>query len=157
MNVPQWWLIFKKNFTGRNFFKITSRILIGFILVFAGLMKLFNPIIFINVLSGIKEIPADIIPSMAIILPVAEIVVGMFLFVRVLYSDYVALALNFSFLLFLVYSYINGNTNDCGCFGNIVESKIDLLSIFRQITIVGLNIFILDSFVEQSKKSTQIV
>ena len=82
----------------------------------------------------------------ATLLPVLEITLGVMLLLRIRAKEtLIAVTILFLFFfLFIVYGTVIGLENDCGCFGNAVESSFGIGMVIRNI------IFLLIAFINSS-------
>lgn len=113
------------------------RISLAAVFIVAGATKMLNSVDFMNVLKNLHDLPPEILALIAALLPSIEILLGLTLALDFRYATIAALGLNIIFLLFLSYNYVYGNPNtDCGCFGTLLQSKIDETGLIRQLLIV---------------------
>ncbi len=92
------------------------------LLLFAGISKLFAPEPTLRLLSLIG-LSTWQIKAVILILPFAEICVGLMLlfFRHSKVGPLLALGLFFTFFVFSVYMAVMGIRSDCGCFGNAIK------------------------------------
>ncbi len=120
--------------------KITSvfRILVGVLLLFAGIPKIFDPPAFGAVIMQYEIIPGPLVPYAAILLPYIEILIGMNLVIgfRLKATSLIGMTLMAAFIYGIAINLYRGRTFDCGCFnfetlGFIISEEIGPLSIVR--------------------------
>ncbi len=94
------------------------RIGLGAMFIYSGIVKELDPGTFAGVVERYNMVPADMAPYIAIILPVAEIVIGtcLVLGIRVRASALVSMALMVVFITGISVNLYRGETFDCGCF-----------------------------------------
>ncbi len=111
----------------KNFFvdlkygnRITSavRILLGSMLLFAGVIKLLDPESFGGLIAGYDILPPLLIPYAAVWVPVFEAVIGLLLIIgyKVRASAMLAILLMALFIMFISVNLVRGRSFDCGCF-----------------------------------------
>jgi len=102
-----WWIVF------------VLKLAICVIFVFAGVMKLRDPVAFAIAIRHYKMLPAFLILPLAFYLPWLEIICGLSIFVRPLSRAalYVILLLDLVFLAALSVAWARGLNVKCGCFG----------------------------------------
>ena len=113
------------------------RLAVCVIFVFAGVMKLRDPVAFAIAIRHYKMVPAFLILPMAFYLPWLEIICGLSIFVRPLSRAalYLILLLDLVFLAALSVAWARGLNVKCGCFG-------ELLNEISYITAITRNVFI---------------
>ena len=119
------------------------RILIGIILIVAGVFKLLDIAAFLGALGRLHGIPGALAPTIAAALPVTEIALGISIMLGNRISYRAGLLLNGAFLLVLSYNVFSGNTGiDCGCFGKFIPSRTDFFAIGRQTVLTALSLIL---------------
>jgi len=113
-------------------------------LFFSGIGKLINPRPLFETLQQINILPQVVIVLISTILPIFEIMIGLALFFRIRTDKaiWIALALFLCFFLFSIYGVIAGMKNDCGCFGNIIESKFGITMVIRNFVLFMVSIIV---------------
>lgn len=94
--------------------------LLGAIFIYAGILKAFDPIKFADVIHAFRLLPHMAITSLALILPMVEILAGLFLVTgweRRLGIQSI-LALTIIFAAVILSAMARGLHIDCGCFGS---------------------------------------
>jgi uncharacterized membrane protein YphA (DoxX/SURF4 family) len=123
----------------------------------AGIMKMINSERFLSALKNLHAIPTEAVTLIAILLPPVEIVLGFALLLNLKHSLLIALSLNITFSALLFYNYFSGNTGtDCGCFGNLIVSKVDGLTLLRQSTITAANVFLISVMPRERNKNLDV-
>ena len=106
--------------TSRNAVQILTCVLIGAVLLVAGVLKAWDPPAFADVLARRGWMPAIFIPAVAVGLPWVEIVAAIALIFVPRYRAGAALLMTMFFLLFAIEIAIGvvlGWQAPCGCFG----------------------------------------
>ncbi|MFU8813139.1 MAG: MauE/DoxX family redox-associated membrane protein [Balneolaceae bacterium] len=102
-----------------------GRIVLGGLLVLAGILKVQDNTALFETIAYIHWLPVWVKSFLIDLLPWFEIAVGLALFIRPL--DPAALpaaaALYLGFFLFAVYGLTTGLEGDCGCFGDLGENS----------------------------------
>jgi uncharacterized membrane protein YphA (DoxX/SURF4 family) len=121
------------------------RLVIGGIFIYAGCIKIANPLAFADSIATFKVLPAELINLLALGLPPFEVLTGMMLIVGPWKRDaaFALLSLCIVFCLVLVQALIRGLEVDCGCFGSATPSTLKTwLTLGRDLVLVGLTGFI---------------
>ena len=119
--------------------------LIIVILLFSGIMKIFNPIPTIESLQAVFHLPDTFYLVLMTLLPVIEISLAVLMIFKIK-PNYVLLSVSIifvCFLLFAVYGTSIGLKNDCGCFGNVISSHFGFVLISRNALFVILSLYLL--------------
>lgn len=123
--------------------RLSIRSVLGFILIFAGLIKVFSTTSFTEVLQTMKVIPDWSVYVLATLLPCVEIGIGALVILGKRIGILLGLLLNMGFLIVIAANYFSGNqSNECGCFGMTLASKTDLWGIGRQMLTIGAYSFL---------------
>ncbi len=107
-------------FFKNKLFLLVLRVVIGGVFIYAGALKIGNPLEFADSIATFQVLPSQWVNLVALALPVFEILVGGML-VCGLYQRQAAfslLVLTVLFALFLIQAIIRGLEVDCGCFGS---------------------------------------
>ncbi len=115
------------------------RIGLGMVFVWAAVGKLLNPRAFARIVSGYGLVPDTFLVSVAIVLPVLELLAGTGLVFDVPGSLKFVAGLLLMFLVVLGYANIGGLDVDCGCFSpEEIHGHNDLRNAFiRDIGLMG--------------------
>ncbi|MGD9948418.1 MAG: DoxX family protein [Desulfobulbus sp.] len=93
------------------------RWILAAIFIYSGVMKLFNPPRFAQIIAGFGLLPASLLIPVAILLPLAELIAGIGLLLNKR-GGLTAIALMLVlFMTVLIYGIHLGLDIDCGCFG----------------------------------------
>ncbi len=93
------------------------RVAIGFLFVYGGGLKLVNPQAFAKIISAYDLVPDVLLPTVAVGLPLLEIVGGACLALDVRGSLSLITGLLLLFVVALGYGFMGDLDVDCGCFG----------------------------------------
>lgn len=128
---PQW----------RRLISLMARISLGVVLIYAGAVKLGDPLAFADSIASFKIAPNRVVSLLALGIPPFEIICG-FLLIIGLWRRVAALGALVALAVFtaaLVIALARGLMIDCGCFGSgtasITQMRLDLL---RDTLLVGI-------------------
>lgn len=116
------------------------RLSVGAILIVSGVLKITGGSEFLNVLRGFTFLPGMIVPLIGAFLPFLEVGLGLML-VAGIYTRktcYSILTLLFVFTLVILVQVLQGNSVECGCFGELWRSKMDMRAVFRNIGLAAV-------------------
>lgn len=115
------------------------RIAIGAVFVYAGAVKIFDPVGFAVDIDNYRMMPAEAINLMAITLPWIEVVVGLLLVVGVWVksSAWIVSLLLIMFLIAISQALARGLNIDCGCFGTLDARKIGLWALIQDLVMLA--------------------
>jgi uncharacterized membrane protein YphA (DoxX/SURF4 family) len=91
------------------------RIALGIVFVSSGLPKLFDPKAFAKAVSLYEIVPEQILPLVAIVIPVTEVLAGIGLILNIKGALTVIAGLLVMFVTVLSYGILNNLDIDCGC------------------------------------------
>ncbi|NMC98616.1 MAG: methylamine utilization protein [Bacteroidales bacterium] len=116
------------------------------LLLFSGISKVLDPQPVLETIKAVINASEELQIATATLLPVLEITLGVMLLLRIRAKEtLIAVTILFLFFfLFSVYGTVIGLENDCGCFGNAVESSFGIGMVIRNI------IFLLIAFINSS-------
>ena len=120
------------------------RLILGGVFIWAGIIKIINPLVFAQDISNYQVFPQSISFFLALFLPWIEIICGVFvltgLFLRSSSAFLTCLLAGFLILIFV--TLIRGIDVECGCFGSLgrqVDYKLLLTD--SALLFFALNIF----------------
>lgn len=123
-----------------------SHLIFGGVFVYAGVMKAWNPMVFLDDVRSFALLPDPYAAMLAMFLPWLEIFAGLAVIAGVLRKAGLVV-LNLSLLLFLgaiVIAWIRGTDIRCGCFGgssDATSSYIEL--IIRDLVLLALGCWLI--------------
>ena len=119
------------------------------VLLFSGITKIIDPLPLIKTLEATKifsfiSFENEINIFIATILPIIEIGLAFLLILKIRLKVVllITLILFGSFLIYSIYGYYLGLTNDCGCFGDIIKSEFGVGMIVRNIFFLIITAFL---------------
>ncbi|MEI7589981.1 MAG: MauE/DoxX family redox-associated membrane protein [Deltaproteobacteria bacterium] len=120
------------------------RMTIGFIFIYAGAIKIYDPAGFAQMLNNYDLLPYAIVNTCAIIMPWLEMVLGILLVFGIWFDGCAILSLLF-FCVFasaITISIIRGIDVDCGCFSTQVGgSPVSWLTLMRDFLLILAGIY----------------
>ncbi|MBN8609778.1 MAG: DoxX family membrane protein [Deltaproteobacteria bacterium] len=121
---------------GRGLLVLFRFVLAGMFL-FAAVPKLLDPVTFARDIDNYRMLPDALIGPIALMLPVAEIVIGLALVTGV-YARGAAITaglLLVGFAIGMVQAIVRGIDLDCGCFGHFAEAQVSWWTVARNATL----------------------
>ncbi len=99
--------------------RLLLRWVIGWLFIVAGVLKVVDPVAFVQAVEGYRILSGPAASLLALYLPWLEILCGAGLVVRRFYTGSIALlaALTVVFIVALVSAWARGLDIECGCFG----------------------------------------
>lgn len=123
---------------------LAFRLVLGGVFIWAGILKILNPLEFAQSVSNYRVFPSGISFFLALILPWIEVVCGVFLVIGIFRhaSALLVSGLLSAFLVLIIVTIIRGLDVDCGCFGSLSQ-KVDYTLILTDSVLLffSLNIF----------------
>lgn len=132
----------------------------GFIFLYAGVSKIFEPMLFKAVIQNYFSMPDFLAMVIAIVIPWVQILAALSLFLNwnVLYSSGLLFAMSIFFFVLMVINYGQTLPFGCGCFGFKDEEIVGIYHIIRDFSIAVLaGIIFFDSYIKnhgQKRKRT---
>ena len=129
---------------GNKYLVFSFRIILGGVFIWAGLLKIFDPLGFAETIANFRVFPQWISFFLALMLPWIEVISGVFLILG-LFRHASALIISLllaAFLVLIVVTIMRGIDIDCGCFGSFSQ-KVDYKLILTDCVLLflSLNIF----------------
>lgn len=114
---------------------IAIRILLGIPLLIAGLSKITDPQSFADTINNFNLIPYQLTNLLAILIPWLEITVAISLITGLLVKGgvFLGLILFNTFTFAISWAYTLGINTECGCFGNLVNQRVDLVRLLESV------------------------
>ena len=131
-----------KKILANNHFLLLSRLVLGFIFIYAGMEKISDPEGFAKAINNYKLLPFSIINILAIILSWIEVVAGMLLIfgLAVKENAFIISSLLGVFIIAIAVSLIRGLNIDCGCFGTSSGAKVGFTKLLENFLLLLLGI-----------------
>ncbi len=142
---------------GSLLYYIAYYLIVG-ILFFSGIAKIIDPLPIIKTLETFKLFSFiswgdEINVFVATTLPIFEIGLALLLMLKIKLNVALPLTLILftGFLIYSIYGYYLGLTNDCGCFGDIIKSEFGAGMSFRNI-VLTITVFYLTLYNKNKTK-----
>ena len=137
--------------------RLFIRFAIGSIFVYAGFIKLVDPKAFAKIISHYDIVSENLLPFLAVGLPVVEFLAGVGLIFNIRGSLSIILVLLMMFGIVLGYGIFNDLNIDCGCFTTeeINQQNSLRLAFYRDLMLIGgaFFLFLSKSFYQESVKA----
>ena len=119
------------NFLSNKYLLLLFRIIVGFVFIYAGILKISDPAGFSDAINNYKLFPISFVNFFAITLPWIEVVAGLFLIfgVSVKENSFIISTMLIIFLLAIGISLIRGLNIECGCFGTSSGTKVGIIKL----------------------------
>lgn len=119
----------------QNYFLLTLRIGLGLVFIYAGILKIRDPIAFAGSVAAYKLLPYFLNYLVAATIPWVEVTCGTLLVigVRVRATAGIVAAMNILFIFLLTSTIMRGLDIDCGCFRQGGEKTSAWIAIIRDI------------------------
>jgi len=124
---------------------IVSRLLLGFVFIYAAVEKIADPEGFAVSISNYRILPTALINIFAVAFPWIELISGILIIygVCVKENSFIIGSLMLIFTVMVLVAVLRGLDIDCGCFGTGDASKVGLTKIIENIVliVVSINLF----------------
>lgn len=123
---------------------VVFRLGLAAMFLFAAVPKLLDPVTFARDIDNYRMLPDALIGPLALMLPVAEIVIGLALVTGV-YARGAAITAGVmlvGFAVGMVQAIVRGIDLDCGCFGHFAEAQVSWWTVARNATLTLIAITI---------------
>lgn len=107
-------------FLSNRLLLLALRLVIGGIFIYAGTLKIADPVAFADSIATFQILPSQLINVVALALPLFEILAGGALIFGLFWKQaaFALLNLTLAFAFFLIQAIVRGLQIDCGCFGS---------------------------------------
>jgi uncharacterized membrane protein YphA (DoxX/SURF4 family) len=131
-----------KKFLSNKYLLLISRLLLGFIFIYAGMEKISDPGSFAVSINNYKLLPLSIINIAALILPWIEVTAGLLLIFGIVIKENAVIITSLLIIFFIAISIslFRGLNIDCGCFGTINASKVGLMKLLENFVLILLGV-----------------
>lgn len=121
-----------------------ARMLLGGVFLLSGVLKLLSPAQASEFLSQVTSFDLSLSKLLVILFCCLEIGIAVLLFIGKRFLVVAALVSSSLLLLFTFAGFLSTDNNiSCGCFGEVLDAKIDEYFLFRNFLLLGLSMFIL--------------
>jgi uncharacterized membrane protein YphA (DoxX/SURF4 family) len=136
-------------FFNNKYLLLISRLILGFIFLYAGMEKITDPEGFARSVNNYKLLPYSAINIIALILPWLEVTAGLLLLFGIAAKEnaFILSSLLVVFLVAIAISLLRGLNIDCGCFGTAGGSKVGIQKLVENVLLIipGLHLMIFGS------------
>jgi uncharacterized membrane protein YphA (DoxX/SURF4 family) len=124
----------------KHYFLLALRVGLGLVFVYAGILKIRDPVAFAGSVAAYKLLPYSINYLVAATLPWIEAACGLFLIIgyKVRASAGIIAAMNILFIVLLTSTIMRGLDIDCGCFRQGGEKTSAWIAILRDILFLAV-------------------
>jgi uncharacterized membrane protein YphA (DoxX/SURF4 family) len=134
-----------KSFLSNKYLILSSRLLLGFIFVYAGVEKIADPDGFAVSITNYRILPVEIVNIFAVGLPWLELFTGILLIfgVAVKENSFIIGCLMVIFTAMVFIAVLRGLDIDCGCFGTGDAQRVGIRKLIENLILIMLsyNIF----------------
>jgi putative oxidoreductase len=136
---------------GKHSFLLTLRIGLGLVFIYAGILKIRDPIAFAGSVAAYKVLPYFFNYLVAATIPWLEATCGLFLIfgIRIRAVTGITAAMNILFILLLASTIVRGLDIDCGCFRQGGEKTSAWIAIMRDFLFLSVALIL---FTEQKER-----
>ncbi len=131
-----------KKFLANKYLLLLSRLILGFIFIYAGMEKISDPEGFAKAINNYKLLPFSFANMAALILPWIEVIVGILLIfgIKVKENAFIISSLLCIFIIAIAISLFRGLNIDCSCFGTVGGSKVGVEKLLENSLLMLLGI-----------------
>jgi uncharacterized membrane protein YphA (DoxX/SURF4 family) len=135
----------------KQYFLLSLRIGLGLVFVYAGVLKIQDPVAFAGSVAAYKLLPYFINYLVATTIPWVEVTCGLFLIIgyRIQAVAGITAAMNILFIVLLASTIMRGLDIDCGCFRQGGEKTSAWITIMRDILFLSVALVL---FTEQKER-----
>ena len=132
------------NFLRNKYLLFLIRVIVGFVFLYAGILKISDPAGFSDAINNYDLLPLIFVNFFAIILPWIEVVAGLFLLfgISVKENSFIVSVLLIVFILAIAISLGRGLNIECGCFGTSSGTKVGIIKLVENIVLLALSILL---------------
>ena len=119
------------NFLSNKYLMLLFRIIVGFVFIYAGILKISDPAGFSDAINNYDLLPLSIVNFFAITVPWIEVVAGLFLLfgISVKENSFIISVMLVAFILAIAISLGRGLNIECGCFGTSSGTKVGIIKL----------------------------
>ena len=135
----------------KHYFLLTLRVGLGLVFIYAGILKIRDPVAFAGSVAAYKLLPYSLNYLVAATLPWIEAACGLFLIIghRVRASAGIIAVMNILFIVLLASTIMRGLDIDCGCFRQGGEKTSAWIAILRDVLFFSVALIL---FTEQKER-----
>lgn len=123
---------------------VLVKVIILLVLVISGIGKIIDPVPAVQLMEKLPLIPNFMIIPVISVMPVLELAVAIGMIVRYkkIFTYSLNLFLFFGFFIISIHATMLKITDDCGCFGSLVESRVGWPMVLRNAIFLGMAIYL---------------
>jgi len=135
------------NLLSNKYLLLLFRIIVGFVFIYAGILKISDPAGFSDAINNYDLLPLSFINFFAITLPWIEVVAGLFLLfgISIKENSFIISVMLVAFILAIAISLGRGLNIECGCFGTSSGTKVGIIKLVENIVLLTFS-FLLTKF-----------
>jgi uncharacterized membrane protein YphA (DoxX/SURF4 family) len=135
------------NVLSNKYLLFLFRVIVGFVFIYAGILKISDPAGFSDAINNYKLLPLSFVNFFAITLPWIEVIAGLFLLfgISVKENSFIISVMLVVFILAIVISLGRGLNIECGCFGTSSGTKVGVIKLVEN-SILLIFSFLLTKF-----------
>jgi len=132
------------NFLSNKYLLFLFRIILGFVFIYAGILKISDPAGFSEVINNYKLLPLLFVNFFAITLPWIEVVAGLFLLfgISVKENSFIISIMLVVFIFAIVISLGRGLNIECGCFGTSSGTKVGIIKLVENFVLLTFSLLL---------------
>lgn len=132
------------NFLSNKYLLFLCRVIVGFVFIYAGILKISDPAGFSDAINNYDLLPLSFVNFFAITLPWIEVVAGLFLLfgVSVKENSFIISIMLLVFIFAIVISLGRGLNIDCGCFGTSSGTKVGIIKLLENIALLTFSLLL---------------
>ena len=119
------------NFLSNKYLLFLFRIIVGFVFIYAGILKISDPAGFSDAINNYDLLPLSFVNFFAITLPWIEVVAGLLLLfgISVKENSLIISVMLVVFIFVIAISLGRGLNIECGCFGTSSGTKVGIIKL----------------------------
>jgi uncharacterized membrane protein YphA (DoxX/SURF4 family) len=135
------------NFLSNKYLLLLFRVIVGFVFIYAGILKISDPAGFSDAINNYNLLPLSFVNFFAITLPWIEVVAGLFLMfgISVKENSFIISVMLVAFILAIAISLGRGLNIECGCFGTSSGTKVGIIKLVENLILLTFS-FLLTNF-----------
>ena len=127
-----------KNILSNRYFLFAVRLLLGFLFIYSGVIKIDDSGYFVKSLDNYKLLPPEFVNFSALLIPAIELIIGAFLLLGIFVKETALVAdiMMIVFIAAIITAIARGLDIECGCFGTSDGTRVGLIKIIENIFIL---------------------
>jgi uncharacterized membrane protein YphA (DoxX/SURF4 family) len=122
-----------KNILSNSYFLFAVRLLLGFLFIYSGVIKIDDSGYFVKSLDNYKLLPPEFVNFSALLIPAIELIIGTFLLLGIFVKETALVAdiMMIVFIAAIITAMARGLDIECGCFGTSDGTRVGLIKIIE--------------------------